>query len=436
MAIELPGVMGMGVHKGLGSEDVYLRWRGKVSGPFRMQEVGRLLRANRINRYHEISNDRRRWLPLWRAGIEIEVSSSKGCSPITAPWHVAAEGALSSFREKRERTQDVDLDVTGLPDNLYCPDADKARDPDLCLLAPRVAISLLAIGLGPLVISFVGGVLALPFAQCAWLFSGYFCALWAWLLRSLPAQRRGLWRHGLLYSVFTAVIGILMLFTWMQIPTVRLLYSGAESQSTLFQFSGFVLGVGAFEELCKAIPLILFGMRTRVLRRPTDGIFLGMYSGLGFAVNEGVKYTVNFWQGATVLAANALASCADDAAIGNGAIDSSVLESRLTGLLPGLFEEYGRLVVAQVVRFMTLPLLHAAWAGLVGYSLAKASITGSYPVLMSGFVLAATLHGCYDFFLADYPVCSILIAALSMAIPLFLLATQSTLDSEEIAYVR
>ena len=52
------------------------------------------------------------------------------------------------------------------------------------------------------------------------------------------------------------------------------------------------------------------------------------------------------------------------------------------------------MVLAQIVRWMTLPLLHACWAGVVGWFIATASHRkGSrWPVVVIGILVVATLH--------------------------------------------
>ena len=70
------------------------------------------------------------------------------------------------------------------------------------------------------------------------------------------------------------------------------------------------------------------------------------------------------------------------------------------GLLPQLAEFSGSILLIQIVRFITSPLLHACWAGVVGWFIAAASHrTGSrWPVVVMGILFVATLHGLFDLF--------------------------------------
>ena len=377
---------------GLAATTLHIRWRGQISGPYPMDVVVKMFKDNRITKHHEVSEDRIHWLPILRLDIQ------------TQP--------LNSEMEKLDNMQlgMASSDNLTTPNTVNAPyipplsfDCDGNESADGQSLTPLMGIVfktgptpwILAFGLGPLVFVFLQSVCGLRFVQTAWLFSAYFCALWAWILGSLINEGSALWRRGLSYAVFTAFIGILMLLAWQTIPIIAILYSNTETMNPLSRMLGFVLGVGLFEEFCKVAPLLLFGLQSGKIRSAGDGLFLGMMSGLGFAMSEGVEYTIKYWSSA----------------------------AGLNDTFPALVEQYGVFVVAQLTRFMSLPLLHAVWAGLVGYGVAKAFREGRWNLLFAGLGIAAILHGLYDFYSPG--VLSLAIAALSIALTLALIVREA-----------
>ena len=161
------------------------------------------------------------------------------------------------------------------------------------------------------------------------------------------------------------MIGVPMLLVAQKLPIISALYSGAESKSFILQLLGLVLGVGLLEETCKAIPFFLFALRKKEAIRPRDGIILGMMCGFGFALAEIVQYSVWYWGANAYFSAVATTRAIDNPA-------------NFTGLLPRLADLSGSALLAQVSRFITAPLLHACWAGVVGFFIAAASCrTGS-----------------------------------------------------------
>jgi RsiW-degrading membrane proteinase PrsW (M82 family) len=67
--------------------------------------------------------------------------------------------------------------------------------------------------------------------------------------------------------------------------------------------------------------------------------------------------------------------------------------------------KFGRLgfsdyLMAQMTRPITLPLLHAVWAGIFAYFVALASVNRQVGkgLLLAGLLVTASLHGLYDTF--------------------------------------
>lgn len=195
----------------------------------------------------------------------------------------------------------------------------------------------------------------------------YFCTFWALYFYGVMSVSRTVWKRGVGYAIFTTVIGIPLLLSVQTFPIVRSLYAGVESMSPEERAVGFILGVGPFEEICKALPLLFIGLNHRRISGPREGVFLGLMSGLGFALSEGVLYMLR----STILAAYYG---------GNAAFDQQLMT---------IFH-----------RAMAMPLLHAAWAGTVGWFIGVAAIRSGarWPIITLGIALVAIMHGLYDVF--------------------------------------
>src|SRR5439155_9315449 len=141
-------------------------------------------------------------------------------------------------------------------------------------------------------------------------------------------------------AAFTAFIGINFLLLCQQLPVVRDFYKAATSANLIGRTFGFVFGVGLLEEATKAIPLYWRYIHRQKPVNLRECAFLGCISGLAFGVAEGVLYLVLYALG------------------------------REMGLMG-----YGDYLSVQFLRLITLPLLHALWAGSMGYFVGMAAQT-------------------------------------------------------------
>lgn len=406
-----------------------VRWRGHISGPFALDQLVQMVRCGKLSRHHEISTDGQHWRTVENSGMigqptslrrpgEAASSEAEGCRSTT--------GTVTALRPGTGRIDPagdiLDEPSSAAANNAINPPQLSAESP-LTLSAKR-GLAMVVIGLAPLAISFFQRLLSLSFTQVAWLFSAYFCIMWGWIVGLLANWRSELWKKGLLCSIFTCFIGIAMLFIWQNIPLLAAIYSGTESENPVMRLIGFVLGVGLMEELCKSAPLFLFCLGPGLIRSRGDGLLLGMLSGLGFAVNEGVSYTLGYWSEAVGVSAESFHQCVEEASNLFGIVDQGVFSDRLGEILPKVYAHYGELVVAQLIRFMSLPLLHAAWAALVGYSIALSLIRRNWVTMWAGLGTAAILHGVYNFFSGS--VYGVGVAGASLAIPMVLYAQTRT----------
>ena len=223
---------------------------------------------------------------------------------------------------------------------------------------------LLCFGLFPWIISsFATSNTGLE--DIAWLLGIYYAFIWGIVLYNLIKPAQFSLKQALKYVCFTAFIGIPLLLFIQRIPPFSLLYAATDSPNLISQLIGFVFGVGVLEELCKGVPIYLFMLRSGQLKEPFSSAFYGAMSGLGFAIAEGVQYSLSY----------------------------------AVNLVGGNINVTGHILLT-TVRFISLPLIHAIWAGIVGYFIGLAAINPSRKnaIIFIGVAIAASLHGTYNTF--------------------------------------
>ena len=222
---------------------------------------------------------------------------------------------------------------------------------------------LLYFGLFPLVVRFIAMTGGLE--QISWILGIYYCSIWGVVLYNLLKPAQFSWVNTLKCVLFTSFVGIPLLLVVQTVPPFSILYTVAHDEGLIPRIIGFVLGVGVLEESCKAMPVYLFLLRPGKLKDPLTAAFYGSVSGLGFAIAEGVNYSFRY------------------------AVD----------LVEGQ-SNFGSYILSNTIRFVSLPLNHAIWAGIVGYFLGLAAINPSRqgPIIFIGIAICAVLHGLYDTF--------------------------------------
>ena len=395
----------------------YVRWRGEITGSYSAQQIRQLLDKGRITRFHDISSDKLVWK---------QVQQVLGTTPVITTSIAAV------CTDDTEVTQAKTAPCAGLRSRAPAPaDTTAATSMNAAPYLPRPQVDysflpvaeLFQAGLFrrpvvrwvlifctfPLLILLAHQYLAWGFAQSAWLVESFFCFFWAIFFFHIMQPEPTLWKTGLAYALFTAFIGIPALLLWQQVPLIKSFYSGVISHGILPRLLGFVLGVGLFEELCKAMPFFVINPRRLGLRTPGDGLLLGIMSGLGFALTEGVGYSINYWQDSAALSTSAVAKT-----LMNFHGGPELLDQNMNALMTNLAEYYGGTVLIQFVRLMIMPLLHAAWSGVVGYYVGYAWLRGQWGSLFLGLFLVAGMHGLYDFFQGT--IYFVIIAAMSVAL--------------------
>jgi RsiW-degrading membrane proteinase PrsW (M82 family) len=156
-----------------------------------------------------------------------------------------------------------------------------------------------------------------------------------------------------------------------------------EAASLVGRLVGFTLAVGLVEETVKAIPIFWIASRQPEPLKPLAIAYLGAISGLAFGVIEAVVYSLTY--------------ASDHAAASLS---------------------YGQYVVVQVLRFVSLPLLHGIWSATLGYfiGLAFCLRASKRVLLVFGLSLVTIMHGLYNTFAGGWFGLLVAIASLLLFI--------------------
>ncbi len=223
---------------------------------------------------------------------------------------------------------------------------------------------LVGMALFPLLLNFATSVAPLNFHSIAFVFGLYFALMWAAVLYFMLQPKL---EFGRIVGVFlfTMVFGIGVVLVIQQLPFEHILYSATEARWMPARIIGFVGGVGVLEETAKVLPVWWI----YVHKKNQDGlgtiVFLGGVSGFAFGVAEAAHYSISY----------------------------------ALGLKAGELG-FGSYLTVQMLRLITLPLLHAIWCGIFSYFVALASMNRQLGkgLLLTGLVMVASLHGLYDSF--------------------------------------
>lgn len=146
-----------------------------------------------------------------------------------------------------------------------------------------------------------------------------------------------------------------------------------------------LLAIGPIEELAKMLPFLLIVLRFKALDEPLDGIIYASMIGLGYAAVENYHY--------------------------------------LDFLTP----------LESIARGFAAPVIHILFASIWAYWITRAWLgdRGIALATLAGFLIAACLHGIYDFLVLMYPVAALpLAAALIVAIWIWRLRLMRRMQDE------
>jgi RsiW-degrading membrane proteinase PrsW (M82 family) len=216
----------------------------------------------------------------------------------------------------------------------------------------------------------------------------------AGILFLLLVQALANWSQG----VWVTSRSILVLVLFYAVKLIGFSYRAAIDPGNGFflSFMGFTLGVGFCEEVCKALPLLVYYRGQP--KQGWHGAFLwGLASGAGFGISEGIMYAGSFYNG-------------------------------ISG--PGIY----------VVRFISCVALHALWTGSVAITLNQKQglIQEDLPwyeyiprlYLIVGIPMV--LHGLYDTLLKkELNAAALVVAVLSFLFLAFQISRLHGEDDEE-----
>lgn len=199
----------------------------------------------------------------------------------------------------------------------------------------------------------------------AWSLGLYFAVIWGVIIFRMIKPDRIEPQVLATTFLFTAVIGITITPMIKHLPIFSAFTAAKHSQDVGMRLLGYIFGVGFVEEAVKAAPLYFWFLIQKKPTTPREAAFAGVLSGLAFGVAEAVSYSIDYSNYQT--------------------------QGKLT---PGEF------LIAQFLRIISLPLLHALWAGVVGYfiGLAASFPRKATPLVVVGLSAIAIIHGFYDTF--------------------------------------
>ena len=220
-------------------------------------------------------------------------------------------------------------------------------------LQERRFLLLSTMGLLPLLILFITGGVITYIAIAI-----YFSALWGMVLFSFFKTPEVNLKTCCICYLSTAICSTTLLIIVHATGLLDIVTQMADSQWFCLRFVGMFLAAGLPEEICKALVIFLLVRRKGVICVPQTIVLYGLFSGLGFGINEGVCYQLGV--------------------------------NRTQGVDNAYF--------LNVLRLTALPLLHAIWCGMASYFIAFSVLFPLHRIglMLLAILLPATLHALYN----------------------------------------
>ncbi len=224
------------------------------------------------------------------------------------------------------------------------------------------------------------------------MFALFFALVWGVIFKRFVLNDRSSWLGPVITLFFSGIIGIWLLLFIYRYFLPEFYLRMPDSSNQFISLLGFVFQVGVWEELFKALPLLLILWWKKDQFTPLNLITLGIFSGLGFAAFENMHY-------------------------GERAISSAYSLTYNYGT-EGLVTGVQNAMVITMLRAVSLVFCHAVWSGIVAYFVAVAVIRKEKvaALILVGIAVSASLHGIYDWLAGVQPTMAALIAGLSFAL--------------------
>jgi RsiW-degrading membrane proteinase PrsW (M82 family) len=223
------------------------------------------------------------------------------------------------------------------------------------------------------------------------MFALFFAFVWGVIFKKFIIEDPKTQRLAIPTLFFTGIIGIeLLLLMYNFLPDFYLYM--ADSRNAIISLLGYVFQVGVWEELIKSIPIFI---ALKWFRKDISGLSLitiGVFSGLGFAAFENLHY-------------------------GERAINSAYAKTVDYGV-EGLISGVENAMVNVMLRSLSLVFCHAVFSGIVAYFITTAYIRKEKmgALIVLGFMVAAVLHGLYDWLAGIQPTLAAILAGFSFAL--------------------
>jgi len=231
----------------------------------------------------------------------------------------------------------------------------------------------------PLFMVYFSDTYNIQFGNIAFAFGMYFAIIWGYFLFYIVKPEKVDRALAVKIFIFTSTVGIFLTLIGESLPVVSNMIASAENGNIFSSLIGFILGVGIIEEGAKALPLYYLFSYKKNRATISEITFLGCISGFAFGISEAVSYSLSY---------------AFNLTSGNFGI--------------------GDYLLAQMVRLITLPLLHAVWAGITAYFIALSCEISRFKrgLLLVGICISALSHGLYD--ASSYSFFGLVIAVFSI----------------------
>lgn len=214
---------------------------------------------------------------------------------------------------------------------------------------------LAIIGLLPLAILLLsGGAVTIAYIAIA----AYFSALWGLFFFCIFKNDQVKLKECCICFLVTALVSTTLLLIIHALGLLALAGKMADSKTFLVRFIGMFFAAGLPEEICKAAVIFFLVRRKGVICVPQTIVLYGLFSGLGFGINEGVCYQMGI--------------------------------NRAQGVDGAYF--------LNVLRLTSLPFLHATWCAIASYFIAFAALVPMHRMMLwcIAILLPALIHALYN----------------------------------------